>query len=280
MIQYYRVTRTPDGVWGLHPESQGYVFFTTLAYVALRLLDLPPDDPMLSTARHWLHSQKGGVLSIPTWGKFWLAVLGLYRYEGVRPILPELLLLPRDLPIHPHHYYCHTRLIYLAMAYLCGKRVCADLGPMTHALRSELYTQPYETIDFAAHRRDVAETDIYIRQNRSLRFVSEILRLYDQFHLPSLRRRALDECLKVIVTEQRSTQHQALSPVNGLLNCLALWATDPRHPDLAPSLQGVDGWKWQDEAEGIRYVGARSHTWDTAFAIQALLDASPIPLRV
>ena len=90
MIQYYRVTRTPEGVWGLHPDSGGYVFFTTLAYIALRLISVLPDDPLASTARNWLHAQKGGVLAIPSWGKFWLALLGLYGYEGVNPIPPEM----------------------------------------------------------------------------------------------------------------------------------------------------------------------------------------------
>src|SRR5437763_16097018 len=36
VIRQYQVTRTADGAWGLHPESGGYVFTTTLAYVALR----------------------------------------------------------------------------------------------------------------------------------------------------------------------------------------------------------------------------------------------------
>src|SRR5262247_3329302 len=48
IIKYYRANRTPEGVWGLHPESGGYVFFTTLAYVALRLIGLPADAPMLT----------------------------------------------------------------------------------------------------------------------------------------------------------------------------------------------------------------------------------------
>ena len=47
MLKYFQLSRTAEGVWGLHPESGGYVFFTTLAYVALRLLGLAPDDPML-----------------------------------------------------------------------------------------------------------------------------------------------------------------------------------------------------------------------------------------
>jgi len=38
----------------------------------------------------------------------------------------------------------------------------------------------------------------------------------------------------------------------------------------------MEKWKWEDEAEGIRYVGARSQTWDTAFAMQALLESPSI----
>jgi lanosterol synthase len=56
------------------------------------------------------------------------------------------------------------------------------------------------------------------------------------------------------------------------LNCLALWASDPKHPELSPSLEGMEAWKWEDEEEGIRYVGARSQTWDTAFSMLALLE--------
>ncbi|HEV2124620.1 MAG TPA: prenyltransferase/squalene oxidase repeat-containing protein, partial [Chloroflexota bacterium] len=89
MVQHYRVTQLPDGSWGLHPESGGYVFTTTLAYVALRLLGIGADDPLVARARDWLHRQPGGVLAIPTWGKFWLSMLGLYGYEGVSPFPPE-----------------------------------------------------------------------------------------------------------------------------------------------------------------------------------------------
>ncbi len=36
------------------------------------------------------------------------------------------------------------------------------------------------------------------------------------------------------------------------------------------SRDGIERWLWQDEAEGARYAGARSTTWDTSFALQAL----------
>ena len=280
IIRNYQVTRTPEGTWGLHPESGGYVFTTTLAYVALRLLGLPADDPLVAPPRSWLHAQPGGVLTIPTWGKFWLALLDLYGYEGVNPLLPEFFLLPAWLPFHPFRLYCHTRYIYLGIAYLYGCRFKGALGPILHDLRRELYQVPYEQIDFAAHRNDLAATDLYVGPSPLLRFTYRLFGMLDRFHSPWLRRRALDFCLKRILYEQRASRYQGLSPVNGLLNCLALLAYDPEHADLGPSLKGIEKWKWEDAEEGLRYAGARSQTWDTAFAMQALLAGPEVPERV
>jgi squalene/oxidosqualene cyclase-like protein len=70
----------------------------------------------------------------------------------------------------------------------------------------------------------------------------------------------------------RASRYQGISPVNGLLNCLAIFAADPAHPELGPSLAGMEAWRWED-ADGIRYAGARSHAWDTAFAMRAALEA-------
>jgi 2,3-oxidosqualene cyclase len=276
IIRHYQVTRTPEGAWGLHPESGGYVFTTTLAYVALRLLGLPADDPLLSPARMWLHRQPGGVLAIPTWGKFWLALIDLYGYEGVNPCPPELFILPPWLPFHPSKYYCHTRHIYLAIAFLYGCRFRGQLGPIVHELRRELYGVPYERIDFAAHRNAVATDDLYVRPSALLRTGYDLLTVYEAHAATGWREKALDFCFERILYEQRASRYQGLSPVNALLNCLAILARDPHHPELAPSLAGLESWKWADTAEGIRYAGARSQTWDTAFALQALL-AAPEP---
>src|SRR5262245_9506763 len=245
IVKYFRATRTPEGVWGLHPESSGYVFFTTLAYVALRLVGISPDDPLLAAARQWLRAQKGGVLAIPSWGKFWLAMLGLYQYEGVNPIPPEIFLLPRALPFHPHHYYCHTRHIYLAMAYLYGTRFRADLGAIVAELRTELYDQPYERLDFATHRHELAPTDVYVRPSRWLLAAYDCVSVYERRHLGWVRRWALDRCFDGIVFEQQSSRYQALSPVSGLLNCLAIWSRNPNHTDLPASLEGLERWKWE-----------------------------------
>jgi lanosterol synthase len=255
IVRHYQATRTAQGGWGLHPEDDARVFTTTLAYVALRLVGVPPHDELARSAREWLLRQPGGVLAIPTWGKFWLSLIGLYGGDGVGALPPELFTLPEWLPFHPHRWYCHTRYIYLAMSYLSGRGFVADLGAMRDELRSELFDAPYDTIDFAAQRRPLQ------------RMVDVASRVFSR----RSRARALERCFASILYEQRATRYQGLSPVNGLLNCLAILATEPQHPDLAPSLDGLEAWRWLDDVAGRRYAGARSQTWDTAFAARAIL---------
>lgn len=281
MIRHFEVSRTPEGGFGLHPESGPYVFFTTLAYVALRLLGVGPDEPITQGARRWLREESEGVLAIPSWGKLWLSMLGLYGYEGVNPILPELFLLPDAsgrvgvTAVHPNRYYCHVRYIYLAVSYLYGARFVADLGSLRGALRRELYDAPFEDIDFAKHRHSIAKTDLYVAPTPALRASYDALRAVERLLPGAVRQRALARAEERIVYEMRASRYQGISPVNGLLNCLALYAKSPHHPDLAPSLAGMEAWRWEDEREGIRYAGARSNSWDTAFALRAMVTLPP-----
>ncbi len=273
VIRHFALTRRDDGSWPMHREGPGYVYLTTLAYVALRALGIDADDPLVAPARRWVRSRPGGVLAIPTWGKLWLAMVGLYGYEGVSPIPPEAFLLPHWMPLHPDSLYCHTRQGYLGMAFLYGSRFRGSLGDLTDDLRSELYDTPYERIDFARHRTHVAQTDLFVRPNALVRAILAVLAAAERHPIASVRRRALSTCLDRIVLEQRQSAHLGLSPVDGLLNCLAMFAAGVPEDQLDRSLRGVGHWRWEDEEDGLRYTGARSSAWDTAFAVRAVSEA-------
>jgi squalene/oxidosqualene cyclase-like protein len=275
IVKQFAITHRPDGGWGLHPESASYCFITTLVYVAARLLGEPPDHPMLVEARGFLARQPNGMFGLPQWGKVWLSFIGLYDKRGLNPCPPELFLLPKLLPFSPLRFYCHTRYIYLGIAYLVGSRFSADLGSITTALRAELYGSIDPSLA-VHHRHDLARTDVYVYPGRLLRLIYDLVYGFGRVisYLPGaawVRRRALDSCHERILFEQRQSNYQALSPVNGILNSLALFSRDPDGHDTVKSLNGVETWRWEDEAEGTRYAGARSTTWDTSFAMQALL---------
>ncbi len=271
VLKYYRAWQTEDGGWGMHRESPAYVYMTALGYVALRLLGLGPDEEMPRRAREWLRSH-GGVKHIPTWGKFWLAMLGLYGWEGMNPMPPEIWLLPDVAPVHPRRMYNHTRMIYLGIGYLYGRRFTGKVTPLIQELRRELYDEPFESIDFAACRHQVAPTDRYVPPSGLLQTAFDGANQYERHHSKLVRRKALDRCFEHILHELRSTNYACVSPVNGLLFALAVWDKDPNHPDFLPAYRGVDYWTWEDEEEGLRINGAHSHTWDTAFTVQAILD--------
>lgn len=278
MTRHYRGTAAPEGGWGLHPEAGPSLYCTTLAHIALRLLGNHREDPLCARSAAWLRARPGGVQAVPTWGKLWLAFTGLHDYRAVNPLPPELFLLPRRLPIHPDRLYCHTRTIYQAMAYLYGIRFSGDLGhPLTKELRDDLLfgeQQPVAQRPFRTQRH-LLGTDAVVPPGRGLRAAFDALALYERRPPRRTRARALARCLERVTHEQDITRNLGISPVSSLLNVLVLYASGAHPAAVDRALTALDHWRWADPERGIRYAGARSQTWDTAFAVEALLAHRP-----
>ncbi|KAK1574953.1 hypothetical protein Q3G72_001296 [Acer saccharum] len=84
-----------------------------------------PDDGQnnaCARARKWILDH-GGVTYVPSWGKNWLSILGVFEWSGVNPMPPEFWILPSYLPMHPAKMWCYCRLVYLPLSYLYGKRI-------------------------------------------------------------------------------------------------------------------------------------------------------------
>ena len=63
-----------------------------------------------------------GATYITSWGKFWLAVLGVYSWDGMNPTPPEMWLLPYASwtgigLAQPGRYWCHCRMVSLSMSH-------------------------------------------------------------------------------------------------------------------------------------------------------------------
>jgi squalene/oxidosqualene cyclase-like protein len=271
MEVYLRAHQNPDGGWGLHVEGASHVFTTVLSYVALRLLDAVPEDAALVRARAFLAAH-GGPVASASWGKFMLAVLGLYRWEGLHPVPPELWLLPESLPIHPRRLWCHSRMVYLPMAYLYGRRATAPNDSQLSAIRAELYSDsPWDEVDWRAARDAVSPTDRYVPRSRLARAAFRALDVAERFVRPQLRRRALDRVLEVIRAEDAATDFICLGPVNKLFNTLVWHFENPGGPELARHFERLPDYLWRAK-DGVKMQGYNSsELWDTAFAAQAIV---------
>lgn len=270
MVAFTRAHQNADGGWGLDVESPSLVFTSVLNYVALRLLGVGADDPGLARARAWF-LPRGGALASASWGKFVLALLGLYDYEGLAPVPPEPWLLPRALPFHPSRLWCHCRMVYLPMGWLYGRRARAREAPLLAELRRELYPQPYADVDWRAARGRVARTDGYSPHGPALRAVHRVLGLYERFHSKRLRARALDESLALIRGEDEATHFICIGPINKVLDMVVWHVARPEGPEVRAHLERLPDYL-QPTAQGITVNGYNSsQLWDTAFAVQALV---------
>ncbi len=276
ILKQFAKTRLPGGAWGMHEWlSEPYLFVTALVYVAARLLGVAPDDPLIRDAGRFI-CREGGVAQIPSWGKFWLAMLNLYDWSGANPVLPEAWLLPKWSPLHPSRYYCHTRMIYLGMATIYASKFQTHCTSLIRALRKELYPEGYENVDFKKARTQLRAQEIFTPPSAPLKVAYQAMKAFEK--LPRLKSRTkavLDEMREHIRYELKTSSHTSISPVSGLLNIVALWLSDPEDPDVKLALERFEGWIWEDEVDGLRVTGARSATWDTGFVVQALVAARP-----
>ncbi|KAJ0083458.1 hypothetical protein Patl1_30981 [Pistacia atlantica] len=132
---------------------------SVLSYVCMRILGEGPDggeDNACARARKWI-LDRGGATHIPSWGKTWLSIFGVYEWSGTNPMPPEFWILPSFLPVHPTKVWCYFRTVYMPMSYLYGKKFVAPITPLTLQLREELYCQPYNQINWSRVRHACAK---------------------------------------------------------------------------------------------------------------------------
>ncbi|KAK9269413.1 hypothetical protein L1049_001186 [Liquidambar formosana] len=277
ILRYLYNHQNEDGGWGLHIEGCSTMFCTALTYVTLRLLGEGMDDGdgAMERARKWI-LDRGGVTSIPSWGKMWLSVLGVYEWSGNNPLPPEFWLLPYFLPIHPGRMWCHCRLVYLPMSYLYGRRFVGPINATILSLRRELYTMPYHQIHWDHARNLCAKEDLYYPHPMiqdilwgCLHKVGEPLLM--QWPFAKLRHKALTTVMQHIHYEDENTQYTCIGPVNKVLNMVCCWVEDPNSDAFKHHLSRIKDYLWLAE-DGMKMQGYNgSQLWDVVFAVQAIL---------
>ncbi|KFK33925.1 hypothetical protein AALP_AA5G078800 [Arabis alpina] len=266
-----------DGGWGLHIEGSSTMFCTVLSYVALRLMgeEMNGGDGAMEAARRFIH-HLGGATFIPSWGKLWLSVLGVYEWSGNNPLPPELWLLPYSLPFHPGRMWCHCRMVYLPMSYLYGKRFVCPINGTILSLRRELYTVTYRHIDWDTARNQCAKEDLYYPHPKIQDFMWSCLKkvgepLLERWPFSKLRDRALQTVMQHIHYEDQTSHYICLGPVNKVLNMVCCWLDDPDSKAFKNHLSRIKDYLWVAE-DGMKMQGYNgSQLWDVILAVQSML---------
>ncbi|XP_057761704.1 lupeol synthase-like [Arachis stenosperma] len=277
IIRYLYNHQNKDGGWGFHIEGHSTMFGSALSYIALRILgeELEHHQNMpMARARKWILDH-GGLVAVPSWGKFWVSVLGVYEWSGCNPLPPELWLLPRSTPFHPGKIMPYCRLVYMAMSYVYGKKFVGPITGLVRSLRKEMYNEPYHEINWNNARNNVAKEDLYyphpIMQDILWEFLYHIGEpLLKCWPFTKLREKALHSSINYVYYDSENTNYLSFGVVDKVLCMMACWIDDPNSKAYKHHLARVPDYFWIAE-DGLKIQGVGAQAWNANFAIQAIL---------
>ena len=249
--------RRDDGLWSIYWEGEPDRDATMEAYAALRLAGLDADDPRLAAARRFLEAH-GGIGGTRVFTRIWLALLGLWRWEEIQVVPPELVLLKPWMPFSAYDFGCWARQTVVALSVVMHYRPVRPI-PSERAC-SEL---------------DLGPTP---RPRTAWNLADSFLRGYSSGRFRPGRERALAYGERWLIDRQEldGSWGGIQPPWVWALVALACRGHGPESPYLR---RGLDGWKRFMVAEGdrLRPEACQSPVWDTGLAVLALRAAGVDP---
>src|SRR5262245_54320617 len=139
---WIRSQQREDGTWANFSGRPGDLSTTVEAYVALKLAGDDPDAAHMKRAADWITSQ-GGVTATRVFTRIWLALSGLWSWDELPVIPPEIIYLPSWFPLNIYDWGCWARQTVVALAVVASFKPARPL-PFTVG---ELYAGPENAHD-------------------------------------------------------------------------------------------------------------------------------------
>ena len=106
--RWVRSQQRDDGTWANFYGGPGDLSTTVEAYLALRLAGDEPGAPHMKLACDWIVGA-GGVEATRVFTRIWLALSGLWSWDDLPVIPPELIYLPAWFPLNIYDWGCWAR---------------------------------------------------------------------------------------------------------------------------------------------------------------------------
>ena len=125
--RWIRSQQRDDGTWANFYGGPGDLSTTVEAYLALRLAGDEPDAPHMKQACAWILDE-GGVEATRVFTRIWLALSGLWSWDDLPVIPPELIYLPAWFPLNIYDWGCWARQTIVALAVVQSFRPSRPLS--------------------------------------------------------------------------------------------------------------------------------------------------------
>jgi len=254
---WIRSQQRDDGTWANFYGAPANLSTTIEAYAALRLAGDPVDAPHMIGAREYVLAS-GGIENARVFTHIWLALFGLWPWDDVPALPPELIFLPPWFPLNIYDFACWARQTVAALTIVRAERPVRPLPFDVDELRTGRPVKP--------RPRSV--------RGRVLLWLDAVARVYERRPVKPLRRRAMKRVERWILERQEADGSWGgiQPPWVYSLMALAVRGHGVDDPAMKNGLEGIE--RFLINEENIRRLEAcQSPVWDTALAILALTDA-------
>jgi squalene-hopene/tetraprenyl-beta-curcumene cyclase len=256
---WIRSQQRDDGTWGNFYGAPADLSTTLEAYWALRLAGDSPEQGHMQRAASYIRSQ-GGIEKARVFTHMWLALFGLWSWDRVPALPPEIMLAPAWVPLNIWDFACWARQTVVALAIVMAYRPVHELPFTLEELRGpEPWSPPLPTT----------------RQEKWLMRLEVPLRLYGRHPIGPLRRLALGRAERWIVRRQEADGSWGgiQPPWVYSLMALRLCGYPLDHPVMKRGIDGLATFMIDDEDGSRRMEACQGPVWDTGLSLLALADA-------
>jgi squalene-hopene/tetraprenyl-beta-curcumene cyclase len=277
---WIRSQQREDGTWSNFYGGPGDLSTTIEAYWALRLAGDPVDAAHMLKAADFIRAQ-GGIERARVFTHVWLALFGLWSWERVPALPPEIVLLPSWVPLNIYDFACWARQTIVALALVMAHRPRRELPFDLQELGGSAEpTQPSQPGPASATAtRERSWRGVWLGR------LDRALRAYERRPLRLVRRLAIARAERWIVRRQEADGSWGgiQPPWVYSLMALHLGGYPIDHPVMRRGLEGLDRFMVEDRDDAVgvgappgasrRLEACQSPVWDTALALVALGDA-------
>jgi squalene-hopene/tetraprenyl-beta-curcumene cyclase len=255
---WIRSQQNDDGSWSNFAGGPGELSTTIEAYWALRVTGEQPEAEPMRRAAAWVRA-RGGPRAARVFTQIWMALFGLWPWDDLPALPPELMFLPRWFPLNPYDFACWARQTMVALTIVRAHRPVRPLG----------FTLSELGPGAPAKRRAPKSLTA-----RVLTAADRVMRVYERHPLRPLRRLALRTAERWVARRQEADGSWGgiQPPWVYSLMALHLQGYPLNHPAMRAGLEGLDRFSVQD-GELTWLEACQSPVWDTALGLLALSDA-------
>jgi squalene-hopene/tetraprenyl-beta-curcumene cyclase len=257
--RWIRSKQRDDGTWGNFLGADPDLSTTIEAYAALRLAGDPPDAAHMRRAAEYVRDA-GGIESSRVFTKIWLSLFGLWSWEHVPAMPPELILLPPWVPLNIYDFACWARQTVAALTVVWAYRPVRPI--------------PIELDELRIGGPPRSRYPVTDPISKAFLRLDRVLHAYERRPIAPLRRAALARMERWILERQEEDGGWGgiQPPWVYSLMALDLRGYSVDHPVIQKGLAGLDGFTIV-EGDTRRLEACQSPVWDTVLAMVALGDA-------